>query len=54
MTIGRFADSGNLRTALEELRDFHEQFEDWVDTVSVEIIEPDESSILEMTVPIGE
>jgi len=54
MTIGRFADSENLRKALEELRDFHEQFEDWVDTVSVEIIAPDESSILEMTIPIGE
>jgi 2'-5' RNA ligase len=50
MTIGRISDEGELKRVVEKYSTSQETFEDVVRKISVEIIDEDENSIIEMTI----
>lgn len=53
MTVGRIMNPGNFEAAIHSLRDMNDVFEDEINEISVEIIDKDENSIIEMSVKIG-
>jgi 2'-5' RNA ligase len=53
ITVGRLTESEELMRVVEEYKDMNDIFEELVEEISVEIIDVDENSIIEMTVKIG-
>lgn len=53
MTVGRIMNPDNFEAVINSLRDMNEVFEDEVNEISVEIIDEDENSLIEMSVKIG-
>jgi 2'-5' RNA ligase len=52
MTIGNFSTEGDYQTAINETKHFNESFDTIVRKVSVEIIDENEDSIIEIEVPL--
>lgn len=53
MTLGYIDDEGTYKKAVEETMHIKDEFETMVDTVSVEIIDANEDSIIELEIPLG-
>jgi 2'-5' RNA ligase len=53
MTVGRVMNTEELRNVVEQYKDNYDIFEEIVSEISVELIDEDENSIIEMTVNIG-
>lgn len=53
MTIGRMEHREQASDAIRQLKDMDEVFEDTVTEISVEIIDEEENSIIEMTIELG-
>lgn len=52
MTVGNIDDEEEYNKAIKEIKDFNEVFETIVQTISVEIIDENEDSIIELTIPL--
>lgn len=53
ITVGRFSDTATLERAREATQSFSETFECLVTEITAEIINDDQSSEIESTVPLG-
>ncbi|OEF99897.1 hypothetical protein BHF71_07235 [Vulcanibacillus modesticaldus] len=53
MTVGNVANEDQYIKAIEETKNFNHVFETIVDTISVEIIDENEDSIIELNIPLG-
>ena len=54
MTVGRILDNADLARIIEAYKNFEELFEDEVQNISVEIIDENEDSNIEMTISLRE
>ncbi|MBU3142698.1 2'-5' RNA ligase family protein [Clostridium sp. CF012] len=53
MTVGNISDLNAFEMAVEETKNIDDVFETTVDTISVEIIDEDEDSIIELNIPLN-
>jgi len=53
MTVGKIASDDDYKAAIDEVKDINDIFDTIIEKISVEIIDENEDSLIEMEVPLG-